>query len=283
MKNQEPAFRTTTGPFGFRHSVFVILSSLGISSFVIPDPAIPHLSATDARAAVVAAEEIFNGFRSKGGKLSLLDLKLQKNTIAGILHNLIGEQFARRSGYWSFKESGAAGGDLIGKNGEQLELKTSSSLDVKGNQVSHNYRYYLVSNFVLRPKRLVVVWVRGGNLAPEDWRRPKGTQWAFLNESGEKKLQTLWQDFGELSPSHIKGIGEVREKRLAEAGVYSLREMAKLSVERLRKVLKVSEEQARKFLEMTNDAVMTKHPNTRGEMTNDEIPNDERNPKPKSE
>jgi hypothetical protein len=241
--------RTHARTTSLRHSVFVILSSWGISSFVISESAIPHLSATDARAAVVAAEEIFNGFRSKGGELSLLDLKLQKNTIAGILHNLIGEQIARRSDYWSFRESGAAGGDLIGKNEEHLELKTSSSLGVKGNQVSHNYRYYLVSNFVLRPKRLVVVWVRGGKLAPEDWRRPKGTQWAFLNESGEKKLQTIWQDFGELPPSHIKGIGEVREKRLAKAGIYSLRKMSKLSVERLREVLQVSEKQAKEFLE----------------------------------
>jgi hypothetical protein len=214
-----------------------------------PTSGIPHLSTTDARAAVVAAEELFNGFRSKDGKLSLLDLKLQKNTIAGILHNLIGEQIAQRSEYWIFKESGATGGDLIGKNGEHLELKTSSGLDVKGNQVSHNHRYYLVSNFVLRPDHLVVVWVRGGKLAPEDWRRPKGTQWAFLNESGEKKLQTIWQDFGELRPSHIKDIGEVREKRLAEVGVYSLREMSKLSVERLREVLRVSENQAKGFLE----------------------------------
>lgn len=243
---------STTGP---TLPILVIVWVFFLSSVSAEPPAssIPHLPATDARAAVVAAEELFNSFRSKDGKLSLLDLKLQKNTIAGILHNLIGEQIAQRSEYWGFKESGAAGGDLIGKNGEPLELKTSSGLDVKGNQVSHNHRYYLVSNFVLRPDRLVVVWVRGGKLTPEDWRRPQGTQWAFLNESGEKKLQTIWQNFGELSPSHIKGIGEAREKRLAEVGVHSLREMAKLSEERLREVLKVSEEQAREFLKAAQD------------------------------
>jgi len=212
---------------------------------------IPHLEAEDAQAAVRAAVGTFNGFRSKDGQKSLLDLKLQTNTIAGLFHNLIGDEIARRAPYWSFKESGATGGDLIGRNGEHLELKTSSSLDVKGNQVSHNERYYLVSNFVLRPDKdeLAVVWIRAGRLGPEDWRRPEGTQWAFLNEKGTAKLKTLWKDFGELPPSYLPGIGEVREKRLAGAGLYTVRQVAAAKLDALRQVLGMSEEQTRKVWE----------------------------------
>ena len=235
--------------FGFLFVLFLPIVTAEPES--ADDCGIPHVNREQAREAVAAAVEVFNGFRSKDGKLSLLDLKLQKNTIAGILHNLIGKELAERATYWSFKESGATGGDLMGDEGEHLELKTSSGLDIKGNQVSHNDRYYLASNFVLRPDndRLVVVWIRAGRLAPDDWRRPKGTQWAFLNEKGEAKLKTVWKNFGDLLTSQLPGIGEARERRLAKAGIHTVRQVAEAELDVLCKTAGMSETQMRKAQE----------------------------------
>jgi hypothetical protein len=212
---------------------------------------IPNLAAKEAKEAVKAAVELFNGFRSKNGTMSLLDLSLQKNTIAGILHNLIGKEVAKRATYWTFKESGATGGDLIGEKGESLDLKTSSGLDVKGNQVSRDFRYYLVIHFVLRPEKdeLAVLWVRAGQLGPGDWRRPKGTQWAFLTEAGATKLKTLWKDLGDLPPATLAGIGEVLERRLTEKGIHTVRQVMEASLKTLQEALGMSEEQARKVKE----------------------------------
>jgi len=212
---------------------------------------IPNLAVKEAKDAVKAAVETFNGFRSKDGTMSLLDLSLQKNTVAGILHNLIGKELAKRAPYWTFKESGATGGDLIGQKGESLDLKTSSGLDVKGNQVSRDFRYYLVVHFLLRPEKdeLVVVWVRAGQLGPGDWRRPKGTQWAFLTEAGATKLKTLWKDLGALPPATLAGIGEVLERRLAEKGIHTVRQVMEANPKTLQEVLEMSEEQVRKVKE----------------------------------
>jgi hypothetical protein len=234
-------------------SVCIIILSPPALAELPPDEgtSIPHLEARDVQAAVRAAVETFNGFRCKEGTMSLLDLSLQKNTVAGILHNLIGKELAKRAPYWTFKESGAVGADLIGEKDEPLDLKTSSGLDVKGNQVSRDIRYYLVVHFVLRPERdeLVVVWVRAGQLEPGDWRRPKGTQWAFLTETGAGKLRTLWKDLGALPPASLSGIGEVLERRLAEKGIHTVRQVMDANLKTLQEALEMSAEEVRKVKE----------------------------------
>lgn len=211
---------------------------------------IPHLSAREARESVLAAVRTFNSIRSRDGKISLVNLDLQTNTIAGILHNLIGKKISARNDYWRFIHSGAAGGDLVGKNNEPLELKTSSSLEVKGNQVSHNQRYYLVTHFVVYPAldRLVVVWIRGGLLEPDDWRRPKGTQWAFLNKKGNAKLKTIWKDFGALPTSYLPGIGKKREALLAKAGIYTVKQLALAPTVKLQAALLFSTQQVERLV-----------------------------------
>jgi len=228
-----------------------LLPSLLLAQEPAPDSGIPHLAAGEARGSVLAAIEVFNGIRSKDGTISLVNLKLQTNTLAGILHNLIGREIGRRSDYWRFIPSGAAGGDLEGKKGEPLELKTSSDLQVKGNQVSHNNRYYLVSHFVVYPKqnRIAVVWIRGGRLDAKDWRRPKGTQWAFVTREGEAKLKTIWKNFKELPASHLRGIGKKRQQLLEAAGIFTVNQFAKTNLEQLREILNISARQVEKMME----------------------------------
>lgn len=146
--------------------------------------------------AALRAGEILTGmgYHGKYGSIHLLSLKLQKNTITAILHNMIAWQISEIDKNWTFHSKGGSTPDLTSAEEEGIQIKATSNKKIKGNKVSANEGYYIAVKYDIANGgyNIIIREVLMGELFEDDWERREGTQWAILKPEAEKRLQRIY-------------------------------------------------------------------------------------------
>lgn len=151
-------------------------------------------SATVRQAAHRAAEMLTGmGYTGRWGSIHLLQLRLQRNTITAILHNLIAWQISQLDSRWTFNPKGGRTPDLESALGEGIQIKATSNKLIKGNKVSPNEGFYLAVKYDITGQFAVEIReILMGELHRDDWTRPERTQWAILKPGAEARLRRIY-------------------------------------------------------------------------------------------
>lgn len=144
--------------------------------------------------ASLAAAEIISGMGYTGthGSIHLLKLNTQTNTITAILHNLIAWQISVLDTRWLFHPKGGGTPDLTNDAGQGIQVKVTSDQHIKGNRVSSGEGFYVTIGYTRDLYTVVIKWVLSGNLRPDDWNKPAGTQLAILSKEAKMRMKQLY-------------------------------------------------------------------------------------------
>ena len=154
------------------------------------------LDPNTVKEACLRAADILSGMGYIGpyGSIHLLNLKLQRNTLTAIFHNIVAWQISELDKNWDFKPRGGRTPDLVyrGREDQGIQLKCTSNGTIKGNRVSRNKGYFVLVKYSLCDFRVKVEEILMGELDSADWDRPEGTQFAILKGDAEAKLCRIY-------------------------------------------------------------------------------------------